>query len=217
MRALMLRHLRVNRRALLGFSPLALLWLAMSMRAAAASLSAGFMLALVLGAFVMLSHEAMDPALEQFLLCLPVSRAQLVKETYLSGFLAMALGQGASVLALVLGRRIPPAVGGPIEPGTFGTAAFLYLALVLLVYLMLPFRFALGGRKGLIAFSVSFILLLGGLLGWQGVNGLLDRIGEAGLWVSAQPSHGLLAALGTAALGAASLAISIRTFRFRAG
>lgn len=212
MLALILRHGRVNRRVLLGFFPMALIWLAMSLRGETAILLAGSLLGLILSAIVMLTHEAMDPNLERFILSLPVSRVQLVLETYLAGLLALALGQVLPFLMNELGRRLVPAYTVPVTSAAGGVAVMTFFVLACLIFLLLPFRFALGGPKGLLSFSICLVITLASLLAWKGVNGLMDAIDAMGGQILDHPASGLLVALGVMAFGGLSLTVSIRAY-----
>jgi hypothetical protein len=212
MRALILRHGRVNRRVLLGFSPLALIWLAMSLRGETAVLLIGTLLGLILSAVVMLTHEAMDPNLERFILSLPVSRVQLVWETYVAGLLALILGQVLPFLLNGLGRRLVPAYTVPVTPAAVGVAVMIFFVLACLTFFLLPFRFTLGGQKGLMSFSISVVIILASLIAWKGMNGLMHAIDTMGGLILDHPAFGLLGILGVMAFGGLSLAISIRTY-----
>jgi len=213
MRALILRHGRVNRRMLLGFSPLALIWLGVSLKNTEAALGAGMMLGLMLSAFVMLAHEAMNPNLESFLLSLPVNRAQVVCETYLSGLLALMLGQSLPLLMVKAGHALAPTHLQALDPSALGVAGLILLFNACLIFSMLPFRYALGGQKGLMAFSILLVVLLAGFFAWKGLGGVMDMIGTAGNQLLDHPRQGGWAAGGIAAFGASSLALSIRLFR----
>lgn len=212
MLALILRHGRVNRRILLGFFPMALIWLAMSLRGETAVLLAGTLLGLILNAIVMFTHEAMDPNLERFILSLPVSRVQLVLETYLAGLLALILGQVLPFLMNGLGRLLAPAFTLPVTPTAGGVAVMTFFVLACLIFFLLPFRFALGGPKGLMSFSICVVILLASLIAWKGVNGLMDAIDTMGGQILDHPASGLLGALGVMTFGGLSLTVSIRIY-----
>lgn len=215
MRALVIRHLSVNRRVLLWFSLWAVIWALGALKGPLAALSGGFLLALVFSAFVMLSHEAMDPNLERFLLSLPVGRGQLVRETYLSGLLAILLGQSLPLLVLMTGHALAPNSIPALDLSSLGVAALLFLALLSLITFMLPFRFALGGPKGLMAFSITLVVILAAVLAWKGLVGLIEAIGALGGWMLDEPRHGLFVALGVLAFAGSSLAFSIRAYEQR--
>jgi hypothetical protein len=212
MRALILRHGRVNRRMLLGFSPMALIWFAVSLKNTEAALLVGMMMALILSAFVMLAHEAMDPNLERFILSLPVSRAQLVGETYLSGLLALILGQNLPLLTLKVGHALAPVRIQALDPSTLGVAALIFLTLACLIFFMLPFRFALGGQKGLMTFSIILIALLAALFAWKGLGGVMEIVSTVGSRTLDHTGQAVLAALGVLALGGVSLMVSLLTY-----
>jgi hypothetical protein len=212
MRALILRHGTVNRRMLLGFSPMGLIWLAFSLKDTTAALLAGMLLALLLAALITLSHEALDPNLERFLLSLPVSRTLLVSETYLSGLAALILGQSLPLLMVKAGHALAPSRTQPLDGATLGVAALIFGTLACLVFFMLPFRFALGGQKGLMLFSITLIALLAGLFVWKGPNGIMDAVNTMGNQLLDHPLRGLMAGLGVVAFGALSLTISVRTY-----
>jgi|GEM_PF-6875234 len=215
MRALILRHGTVNRRVLLLFSPWALIWIAGGLFNSTSALLGGFMLGLVLSAFVMLTHEAMDPNLERFLLSLPVSRAQLVRESYLSGLLALLVGQSLPLLAIKVAHSLAPSRIPSLDPSAWGIAALGFLALATLVCLMLPFRFALGGPKGLMAFAITLVAGLAGLLAWKGLDGLMDGLLRVSERLLEHPAQGALGALGVLAFGVLSLALSVRFYSRR--
>lgn len=212
MLALILRHGRVNRRVLLGFSPMALIWLAMSLRGETAVLLAGSLLGLILSAIVMLTHEAMDPNLERFILSLPVSRVQLVLETYLAGLLALLLGQALPFLINGLGRLLAPAFTLPVTPIAGGVAVMTFFVLACLIFFLLPFRFALGGPKGLMSFSICMVVMLAALIAWKGVNGLMDTLDTLGGQILEHPASGFLGALGVLTFGGLSLTVSVRAY-----
>ncbi len=212
MRSLMLRHLNLHRRMLLGFSPIVLLWLALGCKNETAALFAGTMLGLMLSASLLLNGEAMDPNLERFLLSLPTGRAQVVREAYGSGLLALILGQALPLLVFKAGHALLPGHLQAMDPGTWGVAALAVLALTCLVCFMLPFRFALGGPRGLMAFAITLVVLIVGVFAWKGLDGVMETLGTVGGRMLDHPAQGLLGALAVLAFGGLSLALSTRLY-----
>jgi len=216
MGALMLRHLTINGRKLLILTPLLCCFLASAFKGTEPALLIGIMLALSLSAFVILTWEAMDPNVERFLLSLPVGRGRLVRESYVSGLLALLFGQLLPLLVVWAGHGLAPSHVQALDPSAWGITALTFLALACLICYMLPFRFALGGPKGLTAFAISLVDSLAGLVAWKGMEGLFDGILKLADRMLNHPLQGALGALTVAAFGGISLTLSTRVYGRRA-
>lgn len=216
MGALMLRHLTINGRTLLILTPLLCCLLASAFKGTEPALLIGIMLALSLSSFVIINGEAMDPNVERFLLSLPVSREGLVREGYLSGLLALLVGQLLPLLAVKAGHALAPGHVLALNPSAWGVAALVFLAMACLIFCMLPFRFALGGPRGLAAFAIALVSCLAGLVAWKGMGSLFDGALELANRMLDHPAQGTLGALGVLSFGGLSLTLSTRLYRRRA-
>jgi len=161
--------------------------------------------------FVTLFPFLAPTTIEPFLCALPVSRGQIVLARYVS-----ALG------TMVIGFLIPLALSGfghlagletlPFSGDMAAGAGLQAVILASFLFLFLPFHFRFGGDRGLGYFGatglVAVIILLV-LFGWERIMAqalyLADRFLDGGFFA-------LGGALGAMALGATSLALSMRVY-----
>lgn len=213
-RALLLRHFTVNRKLIPVASPMALLILWLGLSGSSPAIAAGVLMGMLLFGLSIL-QEALDENLERFVLSLPISRKQYVKESYLTAATSLLMGQMIPFLALALAHTLfPNKFQGP-QADDLAISGLFYCVLSVFIFALLPLRYALGGHKGLAVFSLALVIGVGLTFGSMGWEGTWETLGRLGSMFIVEPIYLIPGWLGSMSLGAASLWVSTRLFERR--
>ncbi len=213
-KALLLRHFTANRRILIFASPmLLLLWLTLHSGTVAALFS-GILIALALFSMVNF-NEALNENLERFVLSLPVSRRQYVADSFAASLGALFLGLALPLAVLALGHALAPQKVQTLSQDALMVAGVVFSALSVFAFSLLPFRFAFGGKSGLMAFSITFVVAIGVAFGWLGWEGFWSAVSRYGGWFTMNNARMGIGILGVLAFGAGSLWTSTLLFERR--
>jgi len=165
----------LNRRLLLQFSPIFLLWTAVGVSHGMQSLL-GISFAASLLAMALPVLQNLRDTVEPFICALPVSRRQIVLARYLSASTGMMLSFGFFFLLGWVGHGAGLRWASDILPGDLLAGMGLQALLLSAgLFLYLPFHFRFGGDLGLGLFTgtlLGCLIVLFAICGWQG---LLDR------------------------------------------
>ncbi len=152
---------------------------------------------------------------EAFLVSLPVTRAQLVRTKYLTSFLGLLAGLVLPIMVAWTAHALAPGRAAAPTPEELRSVGMLAIIDVFAIFVFLPFVHHFEPAKGILAFSLTVILALGGGLAWKGLEGV-----EAGFYffqrVLAHLPSALWMVAGVLAFGLASLSLSTWSYRRRA-
>lgn len=208
--ALLRHHWTTSRRLLLGLGALLLISLLLLMSQVPHFLASmplvPFQWSLAIGAIVLL-QGLLGPG-ETFVLALPVSRTQVVQARYLASLLAFAAGLLIPLVLVTLGHLAFPSRVGAVGADAWKISGLLFLMEAALVFAFLPFTFSLGGQKGVMAFTLSLVLVLGSLLAWKGIDGLVALVIQNGMRAMDRPAFAAGVSAAVAGLGALSMITS---------
>lgn len=161
----------INRRLLFQFSPwLAFyLWMLVKAQASGEPLQ---MAAVLIGFAILLTTivtlQGLLLPVEDFLLSLPVSRAQLVRAKYLSSLLGLGAGLALPLLVASLAHGVVPSRVPAISTEVLGIGGLAALHLAFGIFFFLPFVYQFGPAKGLTFFAMTLVLFLACAVAWKG-------------------------------------------------
>ena len=208
----------INRRLLLGFSPVLAFYLAMlvyAQRGSEGSPFAYYSSAITGLVTLIITFQGLTMDVEGFLLSLPVTRAQIVRTKYLTSLLGLIAGVALPMTtAWVAHFLVPSQVPAPSQAalGIVGLAILIY---AFAIFLFLPFTHHFGPSKGFLFFSLTVILIPAGGLAWKGLDGA-EAVFRFMHRLLAHPLLALAISAGLLAFGLASLSLSTWSYRRRA-
>jgi len=209
----------LNRCLLLQAAPLFVLYLAVLILAQRGSDPVKFItvaLAIACLCTAIVTLQGLTLPVEGFLLSLPVSRPQVVRAKYATSLAGLAAGLALPLVTGWSAHLVAPARVPALASEAVGLVALGGVFLALGIFLLLPFIYRLGPSKGLMAFTLTLIVLPAGALAWKGTNGCMDVLEAFGMrWLAHRP-FALTVCAGLLLLGLASLSLSIRSYRRRA-
>ena len=208
----------INRRLLLGFSPVLAFYLAMLVYAQRGSEGPPFAYYFsgITGLITLIiTFQGLTMDVEGFLLSLPVTRAQIVRTKYFTSLLGLMAGVLIPLTTAWAAHFLAPSqVPAPSQAALciVGLATLLY---AFGIFLFLPFIHHFGPSKGFLFFALTVILIPAGGLTWKGLDGAQNVLTFVH-HVLARPSLALGISAGLLAFGFASLSLSTWSYRRRA-
>ena len=212
MRPLIRMTWAVNRRFILGFSPVLLFYLGalVNTQMVSSILPRPFLMVFlgIMGLVTLIAtFQGLTLDVDGFLLALPVTRAQVVRAKYLTCLFGLLVGVAlplgtAWIAHFLLPNRLPPP--NPEALRGVGLATLIYASGI---FLFLPFIHHFGPSKGFLFFALTVLLLPSVGLAWKGLDGAEAMLTFL-LRVIAQPTLALGLGVGVLAFGLASLSLS---------
>lgn len=210
----------INRRLFLGFSPVLLLYMTMLVNTQRmVEVMPRPFLAVFMGVMglitLIVTFQGLTLDVEGFLLALPVTRTQVVRNKYLTSLLGLMAGVALPMATAWTAHALAPGHLPAPTPEVMGFVGLWALSLALGIFLFLPFIHHFGPSKGFLHFSLTAILVPAAGLAWKGLDGAEKVI----TFVKGLPDHGPLAlaiTVGVLILGLASLTLSTRSYARRA-
>ncbi len=153
----------INRRLLFQFSPYLALYLWMIVKSQGSGEVIQLAVTLVFFASlltVIVTFQGLLLPVEDFILSLPVSRAEVVRVKYLSSLLGLFAGLALPLLAAWIAHVVAPARIPAISAEITGIAALAALYLAFGIFLFLPFVYRFGPARGLTFFSLTLVFSL---------------------------------------------------------
>ena len=206
----------INRRLLLQFSP----WLALYLIMLVAAQREGdpLQMAVILMVFatlltVIVTLQGLLLPVEEFILSLPVSRAQVVGAKYLSSLLGMAAGLALPLLTGFLAHALVPSQVHAFSREALGIAGLAAIGLTFGICLFLPFIYQFGPARGFTAFAITLVLVVATAVTWKGRWGCTKALLDFGNQILESRSFALGVIAGLLVFGLGSLAFSIWTYR----
>jgi ABC-type transport system involved in multi-copper enzyme maturation permease subunit len=209
----------INRRLLLQFSP----WLALYLGVLVFAQHEGdpvkmggilFFLTTLITAIVTLQGLLLP--VEDFMLSLPVSRAQVVRAKYLSSLLALAAGLALPLGTASLAHALVPGHVHALGREALGIGALAALYLAFGIFLFLPFIYRFGPARGFTAFTLTLFGIAAICLAWKGREACMRAIVEFSGHILDDRRFALAALAGVIAFGLASLHYATWTYRRKA-
>ena len=164
---------------------------------------------------VVFTFQGLTFDVEGFLVSLPVTRAQLVGTKYFTSLLGLLAGLTLPLTVAWLAHALAPGHAAAPTPEALRSVVMLAIIDGFAIFVFLPFVHHFEPSKGILAFSLTVILALGGGLAWKGLDGVAAVFHFFQRVLAHLPSAlGMVA--GLLAFGLASLILSSWSYRRRA-
>jgi len=216
MLALMRTAWIINRRLLLQFSPWLLVYLGVVVfgqcdgDSLKMSLSLTFFATLIT---VIVTLQGLLLPVEDFILSLPISRAQVVGAKYLSSLLGMAAGFALPLLTGLLAHLLAPSHVHAFSAEALSIGGLAALGLAFGVFLFLPFIYQFGPTRGFTCFSLTLVAAFAACLAWKGRWGCTKALLDFGSHMLESRPFAFTVIAGVSVFGVLSLLFSIWTYR----
>ena len=209
----------LNRRLLIGFSPVLAFYLAVLLKtqSMAEAMPRPFIACFIgIASLITLiiTFQGLTLDVEGFLLSLPVSRAAVVRNKYLTSLLGLMAGIALPLATSWIGHLFAPRALPAPSPEALGIVGLAALLLALGIFLFLPFIHHFGPSKGFLYVSLAALVLPAAGLAWRGLDGA-EAVITFGKGLSNQTGLSLAIGAGALAFGWASMALSIWSYRRR--
>lgn len=206
----------INRRLLLQFSP----WLALYLSVLVAAQCEGdaLKMAVILTGFstlltAIVTLQGLLLPVEDFLLSLPVSRAQVVRAKYLSSLLGLAAGLALPLATACLAHALAPDQVHALGREALGIGALGALYLAFGVFLFLPFIYRFGPSRGFTTFTLSLVGIAAICVAWKGREACMGAIVDFSGHILDDRRFALTVIAGVIAFGLASLRYATWAYR----
>lgn len=210
----------INRRLLLGFSPVLVFYLGALLKAQSVSGTLprpfAFIFLCIAGLVTLIvTFQGLTLEVEGFLLSLPVTRPQVVRTKYLTCLLGLVGGVALPMATAWVAHFLVPSHLPAPSSEALRTVALAALLFASGIFLFLPFIHHFGASRGFLFFALTLLLVPSAGLAWKGLDGA-DAVFTILHQAVGQPSLALGIGLGVLAFGLASLQLSIWSYGRRA-